>query len=395
VRLRPYAIVRDGTLERGWDVEYEDGCVQDMVRQTTKPEPYVISPAFVNAHSHLEYRHFQGAFPTLSYWPWLRALTEAKRECDAPTCRRAAALAARENRETGVALIAEHADQPFSGPAMEAAGLRGIVFCEVITFFEHASPSEKLRAAEEKARVQRSAGIRTRPSPHATWTVDAATLRALAEDASATDELRLSIHVAESTDERRLFSEGEGPIADFARQSDVPLPKRTSGPVEYLRELGYLKPDVQFVHLCDVTEGEIEWLADSGVRVAHCPRSNAALGCPPAPVRRMLDAGVSVALGLDSAASSGPVDMFAEMRHALRTARERGEPILAREVWQMATRLGAEQLGYRSWEIAPGARVPLIAIAVPEAADIEAVIERGSPSAVRWPLECAMEAARE
>lgn len=386
MRLRPYAIVVDGRLEPGWDVEYEADRVLEVVPQTAKPEPYVLSPAFVNAHSHLEYRHLQGALPSLPYWPWIRALTAAKAEVSEDVVRTASRLAARENRETGVALIAEHADQPFSGGALQAEGLAGVVFSEVITFFEHESPWQKILAAEHKARIQRSDRIRSMPSPHSPWTVDSATLRTLAAHATNTEGLHLSIHVAESPDERRLFCAGDGPIADFFRAFQVPLPMQASGSVEYLRELGYLRRGVQFVHVCDVDDVEIGWLSGSGVCVAHCPRSNAALQCPTAPVRRMLDAGISVALGLDSAASSGTVDIFAEMRQALRSAQERGEPIAGREAWNMATRFGAEQLGYAVWEIAPGARTPLIAVQVPDATDILDVIERGTPEIVRWPV---------
>jgi 5-methylthioadenosine/S-adenosylhomocysteine deaminase len=355
----------------------------------------VLSPAFVNAHSHLEYRYLQGALPALPYWPWIRALTTAKAEASEDTVRHAARLAARENRETGVALIAEHADQPFSGEALQAEGLAGVVLCEVITFFEHESPQQKIVAAEQKARMQRSDRIRAGPSPHSPWTLDRATLLALAADVPPAEGLYLSIHVAESPDERRLFRSGDGPIADFFREFQVPLPTRTSGSVEYLRELGYFRHGVQFVHLCDVNDEEIGWLSGSGVCVAHCPRSNAALQCPPTPVRRMLDAGVSVALGLDSAASSGAVDMFAEMRQALRSARELEEPITGREAWNMATRFGAEQLGCDGWEIVPGANVSLIGIHMPDAKDILDVIERGSPRMVRWPAPLSAGAVHE
>ena len=64
----------------------------------------------------------------------------------------------------------------------------------------------------------------------------------------------------------------------------------------------------------DVYKRQYEHLAEGEVMIAHCPRSNLNLGCPLPDVRRMLDMGLKVGLGMDSPASSGPIDMFAEMR---------------------------------------------------------------------------------
>jgi hypothetical protein len=52
----------------------------------------------------------------------------------------------------------------------------------------------------------------------------------------------------------------------------------------------------------------------------------------------MLDRGIRVGLGMDSAASSGMIDMFAEMREALLLSRETSRPLGIGEVWTMATR---------------------------------------------------------
>jgi cytosine/adenosine deaminase-related metal-dependent hydrolase len=69
------------------------------------------------------------------------------------------------------------------------------------------------------------------------------------------------------------------------------------------------------------------------VPVAHCPRSNALLGCGIAPLALMRDAGVVVGLGTDSPASTPSFDMFEEMRSAVYLARARDA---------RATALGAE-----------------------------------------------------
>ena len=62
---------------------------------------------------------------------------------------------------------------------------------------------------------------------------------------------------------------------------------------------------------------EIALLAERGVPVAHCPRSNALLGCGIAPLHELRAAGVTVGLGTDSPASTPSFDMFEEMRTAI------------------------------------------------------------------------------
>jgi 5-methylthioadenosine/S-adenosylhomocysteine deaminase len=80
----------------------------------------------------------------------------------------------------------------------------------------------------------------------------------------------------------------------------------------------------------------------------HCPGSNLKLAEGVAPVASMIEAGITVALGVDSAASNSRLDMFEEMRLALRVQRGvRGKvaPMTAETVLRMATQNGAEVLG--------------------------------------------------
>ncbi len=378
--LRPLAVVIDGRLESGLEVEIDaTGEVHEMRALEGDPEDYVLSPAFVNAHSHLEYRGLQGQLSARGYFDWIKAITLAKQGQSLAQVREDCLVAAYENRLTGVAWVAEHSDRPFSGEAMSHHGLDGIIFQEVITFAEAASLGDKLaQVAENMRQSTRQFDGEVHINPHAPWTVDEATLRAIAEASG-----RISIHVAESVHENDYFEKDKGPIAQACREAGV---TRTLGlrVVSYLAGLGYLRQGVQFVHCCDVDGDEIEQLASAGVGVAHCPRSNEALDCPRMPLREMLDAGVLVGLGLDSAASSGPIDMFAEMRSALEVAQKRGAEVTPEEVWRMATTMGAESLGVYSWEIGEGSLVPLIKIHVSDASSTGGLIGTASPRSVEW-----------
>ena len=380
VTLRPYGLVADGRLELGLEVVLDErGAVSELRPHTGVPDQYVLSAAFVNAHSHFEYRGLQGAVQESGYFAWIRSLTELKRAQSPAQLREDCLLAAAENRACGVAFVAEHSDRPFSGEAMAAHSLDGAIFQEVITFAEHADPAEKLEHVAENLRknAQHFHGDMAM-APHAPWSVDTETLKAL-EDTSE----RLSIHVAESVHENAYFQENRGPIADACAEVGIEHPHGVRT-VAFLADLGYLRPGVQFVHACDVDSDEVGRIAAAGVAVAHCPRSNEALDCPRAPVREMLDAGVQVGLGLDSAASSGPIDMFAEMAEALRVSAGIGRPITPEEAWRAATTMGAESLGRANWDVALGSSAPLVKIHVHDAQHVEDLIVQGSPESIEW-----------
>ena len=378
--IRPYGLMVAGELRHGLELVREGRRIVEIRPHTGIPESYVVSVPFVNAHSHLEYRGFQGRLEGLQYWDWIRELTQLKVSQTPEDVRLDCFRAAEENKKTGVGLIGEHSDRPFSGEALASVGIGGVIFQEVITLFERESVSAKLEGIRNKAaeNAKHFSG-RVAPSPHALFTVDKNTLLHLGESPSP-----LSLHLAESTFEREFAEEGEGPIADFYRANNVPVESFGLSPVATAASFGLVRQGVQLVHCCDFSPADIDLVAGQGSSVAHCPRSNEALGCPRAPIRELLEKGVKVGLGMDSAASSGNVDMFEEMRAALDVSNLRGKSLSGENVWKMAAEMGAESLGFDYLKMEPGYEGRLIAIEIDGAQTAEDLIRRGSPEKVRW-----------
>ena len=379
--LRPFGIVVNGELELGVELVVEDGMIVDVRPHTGVPEDYIVSPAFVNAHSHLEYRGMLNTIQEKEYWPWIRELTRLKSLESESQVAEACRIAAFENRSTGVGWIGEHSDRPFAAPALTASRIGGTIFQEIITFFERENRAEKIAKIGRNADLSRMAfaGLVVE-SPHAYQTVDRATLASIGANGQA-----FSIHVAESPYESQLTIDGSGPIGDFYRQYNIDLPISGKRIVPTLADLGLVRPKAQFVHCCEVNDEDIELLARNGVSVAHCPRSNTRLKCAAAPVRRMLQAGLDIGLGMDSPASGGSIDFFAEMRSASFVATAKGEPITHEQVWNMATTMGHRSfasLNSEPWEIAIGSRTPLIKVHCSPTETISGAIMYGGPQRV-------------
>lgn len=378
--LRPYACVLNGEVRWGVEVEVIDGVITRVGIQSGVPDDYILCPAFVNAHSHMEYRGLMGRVGGDDFFAWIREITEQKSQQELDQVRRDCQIAANENRATGVGYIWEHTDRLGSAAAMRAAGLDGILFQELITFNEHENPGEKWASVHERAAQQaKEGGFPVYVNPHAIYTVDDASLTKIASRAGP-----ISIHCAESRFERELTVHGSGKFAEFQRAHGWKVVASGLSPIAVLNGYGMLKSTTQLVHCCDVDDSDIKRIAQRRASVAHCPRSNQRLACPTAPVRRMLDAGIRVGLGMDSAASSGPIDMFEEMRAALAASRRRGEPLTGEQVLDMSTAGGARSLGLSGWEIKEGSTVPLIKIVVDNCHTAEDLIETGSPGCVQW-----------
>ncbi len=130
---------------------------------------------------------------------------------------------------------------------------------------------------------------------------------------------------------------------------DVAYSLETFGcrPGEYAESLGWLGDDVWHAHCVQLDASEIDLFARTRTGVAHCPCSNCRLGSGIAPVRAMLDAGVSLGLGVDGSASNDSGNLAAEARQAMLLQRvTRGaDAMSSRAALELATRGGADVLG--------------------------------------------------
>jgi 5-methylthioadenosine/S-adenosylhomocysteine deaminase len=371
----------DGPPIEGGLVRYEGGAVVEVTRGRAERHyaEAAIIPGFVNAHSHLEYAMYAGFGDGQAFGPWIATHVERKSRLEPSDMVAIARLGVLDSLRAGITTTADYS---FSGAAATAAselGLRAIVYLEVFA----ADPAEAQRQFEEKrARVDESGLVRIGVSPHAPYTCSVATY-----EWCLSLGIPVGTHLAESPHENEWLEHGSGPLYGIP----ILVPPTGKRAVATLEPV--LGPDLLCAHCVEINQGEIELLAERNVPVAHCPRSNALLGCGIAPIDELRAADVRVGLGTDSPASTPSFDMFEEMRTAIylaRARRQRPEALLAAAALEMATLDAARALRLEDQvgTLTPGKRADLTVVSLagspyhPVEDPAAAVVFGGSPERV-------------
>jgi 5-methylthioadenosine/S-adenosylhomocysteine deaminase len=322
----------DGPPVEGGLVRYEDGRIVEVTtgRAERHFEDAVILPGFVNAHSHLEYANYGGFGDGMAFGPWIATHVERKARLGPEDMLAVARLGALDSLRSGITTTADYS---FSGAAATAArelGLRAIVYLEV--FAVDPAVAER-QWQERRSQVEESELVRIGISPHAPYTCSVDTYRFCLSLG-----VPVGTHLAESANEVEWLLTGDGPLKAIA---DVLVPPTGRRPVVSLEPV--LCPELLCAHCVEVADDEVALLASHGATVAHCPRSNALLGCGIAPLAELRSAGVTVGLGTDSPASTPSFDMFEELRSAvaLARARERRAEALAADAALALATVGA------------------------------------------------------
>lgn len=312
-----------------------------------------ILPGFVNCHSHLEVTSMRGALDDVEhdFKSWLLKLNDIRSGLTPPDIEAAAILGATEGARAGVTCFGDIGRYGEAGlNALKSVGLRGVLFQE--TEF---SPDNATASADFEKLKQRFLSLRDRGtdlvelglSPHSPYTVSRRLFELIAEFATA-ENIKLTIHAAESSDEDALLLRGEGFFIDLYRRMNLNWEVPRSTPIEFLSSTGVLAARPLLAHCVTVTDDDISLIAGSGSSIAHCPKSNAKFGHGYAPLEKFLDAGIAVGLGSDSVASNNICDLLEESRFAALAARNRqgrDRFVTAREVLEAATIGGARAMG--------------------------------------------------
>lgn len=347
----------------------------------------VLMPGLVNAHSHLELSALAGAVPGgQGVVPWTRRLMKCVVETAHETRQQAALDAAAAAVRLGTAAIGDVGNSLDGVPAIAEAGLSGMLFHELVGSRETATGDALADAGREHAQLAARwpTALGYVPAPHAPYSVGPQLMRRIFAAAAATGHAT-SVHVAEDADEIALLRDCTGRWPDVLRAMGIDPTTRSPGrsPVAYLAELGAFggpKPPL-LVHMVHADARDRQLARDAGATVVLCPRSNLHIGGRLADVPRLLEDGVSLAVGTDSLASSPDLSLWGEL--AVLAAHFPSVP--AAQWLEAATRTGARALGLPAHgALMPGKRPGVLDVLVEDMnAPLESLVRDASPS-LRW-----------
>lgn len=345
--------VRDGAIVAVMPTAQARESFADL-RRVELPE-HVLIPGLVNAHTHAAMTLMRGLADDLALMRWLQAHiwpAEAK-HVSMQFVKDGTLLACAEMLRGGITCFNDM--YFFPEAAVEAtleSGLRGSFGMIVIDFptVYASDPDDYLaKGLALRDRYRDHPMLSFCLAPHAPYTVSD---RAFGKIATLAAELDCPVHchVHETEDE----------IARSVAEHGV-------RPLERLRALGIVGPNLISVHSVHLTPAEIELLARHSSSVAHCPSSNLKLASGFAPAAALVEHGVNLGFGTDGAASNNRLDGFQEMRQAALLAKAvsgNAEAFPAHAALQMATLGGARALGLdaRIGSIAAGKRADLAAV---------------------------------
>jgi cytosine/adenosine deaminase-related metal-dependent hydrolase len=312
-----------------------------------------IIPGLINCHSHLELTGMRGLLDDVEhdFLAWLLRLTKVRNDSiTAEDVELSALLGVIEGARAGVTCFADVGRSGVAAiRALKQVGLRGIVYQET-DFFPHddlarqdlETLKEKFFSVKEHEDALREAAI----SPHSPYTVSTGLFRELVKFCGA-ENIKTSIHCAESQMEEDFVRRGTGLMAGFWQKSEANWQIPGVSSVSYLSSLGVLEIRPLLVHCVNADGLDLELIATAKASIAHCPKSNAKFGHGVAPLEMMLREDVTVGMGSDSVASNNSCDIIEEARFASLIARTRlGKKRLvpAAEMLEMMTLGGAKAL---------------------------------------------------
>lgn len=293
----------------------------------------VIMPGLLNLHTHLDYsalKHFDNYSP---FFAWIRGLIANSWQWTKEEWLHSALQGAEEVLLSGTSFIVDASYSGAAAHAVAVSGLRGIVGLEIFgieeegageAFTDWLGKYERFlnESAPETKEAIKSGRLKVTIAPHTPYSVCPSLLRK-AVSWSKDKNLPLLIHIAESEAECRWIAKSDSDLDSFLEEAfRKKVPEKLSwkgkglSPVKHLDSHDLLSENMLAAHLVQVDESDIAILAQKKVSAVHCPRSNSRLRNGISPMSKIIDAGIRMGFGTDSAASGDDLNVRQEARFA-------------------------------------------------------------------------------
>jgi 5-methylthioadenosine/S-adenosylhomocysteine deaminase len=325
------------------DMAIKDGKILDICPAGSKEyhaaeeleaEGCLITPGFINAHTHMPMTYFRGLADDLPLDRWLQEyIWPLEAKMISPEFVYDASLhAASEMLTHGITLANDmyfYLDQ--IAQASLKAGMRVIVSEAIIGHTFKGSVADigsKVRSFQEKYRA--NAMVDCALAPHAIYTCGKEILQACAEAAAKNDWL-IHMHLSETKSERENCLKEHGLL-----------------PLQYLHSLGFTAERCIFAHGVWLSVEELDLIADSSCGIAVCTDSNLKLSSGFLPLKAIKERGIKAVMATDGVASNNNLDILEELGTTAKLHKaiaQDPEFLPAREAFAMLTIDAAKALG--------------------------------------------------
>lgn len=354
--LKNLLIYRDQKIEKG-DLAIEGGRFTETGGFTPDVTidyhgKRIAIPGLINAHTHVPMGLFRNYADGLPLMEWLETkIWPAEEKLTHDDVYWGSMLGIAEMIRSGCTCFRDmYGTCSAVVRAADESGIRAVIGRGIVTTTgdEKFIKIRQCTAEFEKYNGSGNGRIKIEFAPHAPYTCDD---EHLLESYREAERLNTGYHthLSESDDEI------EGSQAQFGM-----------GPVERLDRLGVLTNRTSAAHCVKLTDSEIQTLAERGVSVLYNPSSNYKLGNGFAPIKKMMQAGINIAIGTDGSSSNNNLNMLEEIHLAAMINKGvEQDPTFLRpcEVLDMATKNGAAAVMIDSLgELKPGYHADLALI---------------------------------
>jgi len=295
----------------------------------------VVLPGLINTHGHLAMTLLRGYADDmgLEEW-WVKHVYPIESKFGKKEVYWGSLLAMIEMIKSGTTCFSDfyyYSDEV--GRATEEIGMRGSLGCAILDVptFYYKTTDEAFKLAQDVIdKFKNSSLIKVSLAPHMFQTTS----------------LDTYIRAKKLADKNNLFLTTH--TSETKLEVNFSLKKYKKRPIEILDKAGILDERTFLAHCCWLDKKEIKILAQTNSSVVHCPISNMKLASGIMPLPEMINSGINVGLGTDSACSNNNLDMFEEMKvAALLHKISNLDPTIvnAQTVLDMATINGAKALG--------------------------------------------------
>ncbi|MDO8518551.1 MAG: amidohydrolase family protein, partial [Deltaproteobacteria bacterium] len=315
---------------------------------------HALLPGLVNAHAHLDLTHHKN-FPfdpvrsravDVSFVDWLLSTIDYRKASSQEKLKSSVEEGIEMVIESGTTCVGDMGSYEGIFQSLEQAGMRAVIFPEILSYdpFVAKNLFETALAIVEKYMDMDSDLIGVGIGPYAPYLLSRNILKIMSQYCRSSN-LPIAIHAAESFSELEFFYNSTGDIAtrlfpNIGWGENLP-PAHRKTPLEYLDEIDFLSSKPLLIGANGATPKDLDRVAKHGAKIVWAPRSQHYLKLGKAPIKTMLQKGITVALGTEGISSTNNLSMWDELRFAQEMEKE----ITPKTLLQMATRSGAAALG--------------------------------------------------